>query len=184
MKTDKTERCTTALEAESPVSSKMSDFKPSAHAQSNILHVKYAEKIDDHDLGFYCLGKCVGLGFMLQWEKEINWSLRLSPIFFTGFTCSRTVACCGHLTSNQNVLIYTTHIKKVIAKLCSFTLRRKQWQKMIGQKFRLTPGYRQYRISPTLPPPKMLTRALQMWFIKKSMLCYISMPNGLQIIIF
>jgi len=66
MKTDKTERCTTALEAESPLSSEISDFKPSAHAQSNILHVKYAEKIDDHGLGFYCLRKCVGLGFMLQ----------------------------------------------------------------------------------------------------------------------
>jgi len=30
------------------------------------------------------------------------------------------VACCGHLTSNQNVLIYVTHIKKVIAELYSF----------------------------------------------------------------
>jgi len=58
----------------------------------------------------WCLGKCAGLGFMLLLEKENNWSLRLSPIFFTGFTCSRTVACCGHLTSNQKVLIYTTHI--------------------------------------------------------------------------
>jgi len=76
------------------------------------------------------------LGLMLQLEKEINWSLRLSPIFSTGFTYSRTVACCGSLTSNQKVLIYTTHIKKVIAKLYSFTLRRKKWQKIMGQKFR------------------------------------------------
>jgi len=30
---------------------------------------------------------------------------------------------CGYLTSNQKVLIYTTHIKKVNAKHCSFTLR-------------------------------------------------------------
>ena len=43
----KTERFTTALEAESPVSSEMSDFMPYAHAQSNILHVKCAEKTDD-----------------------------------------------------------------------------------------------------------------------------------------
>jgi len=43
----KTERFTTALEAESPVSSEMSDFTPYAHAQSNILHIKYAEKTDD-----------------------------------------------------------------------------------------------------------------------------------------
>jgi len=60
---------------------------------------------------------------MLQLEKENTWSLRLSPIFFTGFTYSRTVACCEYLTSNQKVLIYTTHIKKVIAELYSFTLR-------------------------------------------------------------
>ena len=43
----KTERFTTALEAESPVSSEISDFTPYAHAQSNILHIKYAEKTDD-----------------------------------------------------------------------------------------------------------------------------------------
>jgi len=49
---------------------------------------------------------------MLQLEKENNSSLRLSPIFFTVFTYSRTVACCGYLTFNQKVLIYITHIKK------------------------------------------------------------------------
>jgi len=27
---------------------------------------------------------------------------------FYGYSYSRTVACCGHLTSNQEVLIYTT----------------------------------------------------------------------------
>jgi len=43
----KTERLTTALEAESPVSSEISDFTPYALAQSNILHIKYAEKTDD-----------------------------------------------------------------------------------------------------------------------------------------
>ena len=73
----------------------------------------------------WCLGKCVGLRFMLQLEKQNNGSLRLSPIFFTDFTYSRTAACCGYLTSNQKVLIYTTHIQKVIAKLYSFTLRSK-----------------------------------------------------------
>jgi len=38
-----TERFTTALEAESPVSSEISDFKPYAHAQSNILHILYSK---------------------------------------------------------------------------------------------------------------------------------------------
>ena len=47
IKTDKTERFTTALEAESPVSSEISDFTPYVHAQSNIQHIKYAEKTDD-----------------------------------------------------------------------------------------------------------------------------------------
>jgi len=43
----KTERFATALEAESPVSSEIPDFTPHAHAQSNILHIKYPEKTDD-----------------------------------------------------------------------------------------------------------------------------------------
>jgi len=42
----KTERFTTALEAESAVSSEISDFTPYAHAQSNFLCIKYAEKTD------------------------------------------------------------------------------------------------------------------------------------------
>jgi len=29
------------------VSSEISDFTPCTHAQSNIVHIKYAEKIDD-----------------------------------------------------------------------------------------------------------------------------------------
>jgi len=48
----KTQRFTTALVAESPVSSEISDFTPYAHAQSNILHIKCAEKTDDQGLGF------------------------------------------------------------------------------------------------------------------------------------
>jgi len=64
-----TDRFTTALEAESPLSSEISDFTPYAHAQSNILHMKYAEKTL-LGLSIWCLGKCVGLGFMLQLEKE------------------------------------------------------------------------------------------------------------------
>jgi len=43
----KTDPFTTALKAESPVSSEFSDFTPYAHAQNNILHIKYAEKTDD-----------------------------------------------------------------------------------------------------------------------------------------
>ena len=47
IKTDKTESFTTALEAESPVSSEISNFTPYAHAQSNIQLIKYSEKTDD-----------------------------------------------------------------------------------------------------------------------------------------
>jgi len=47
IKTDKTERFTTALEAESPAASEIFDFKPYVHAQSNTQHIKYAEKTDD-----------------------------------------------------------------------------------------------------------------------------------------
>jgi len=35
-----------------PVSSEISDFTPHAHAQSNIQHIKHAEKTDDWALGF------------------------------------------------------------------------------------------------------------------------------------
>jgi len=38
-------------------------------------------------------------------------------------------ACCGNLTSNQNVLIYTTDIKKRIARLYFFILRSKTTEK-------------------------------------------------------
>jgi len=41
------------------------------------------------------------------------------------YSYSRTIACCECLTSNLKVLIYTTHNKKVIAKLYSFTPRSK-----------------------------------------------------------
>jgi len=46
-------------------------------------------------------------------------------IFRSDYSDSRTVACCGYQTSNQKVLIYTTEINNVIAKLHSFTLRSK-----------------------------------------------------------
>jgi len=32
-------------------------------------------------------------------------------MFFRDYNYSRTVACCGHVTSNQNVLIDNTHQK-------------------------------------------------------------------------
>jgi len=35
-----------------PVLSEISDFTPYVNAQSNILHIKYAEKTHDYDLGF------------------------------------------------------------------------------------------------------------------------------------
>jgi len=45
-----------------------------------------------------------------------------------GQSYSRAVAC-GFLTSSQNVLIYTTHIKKVIARLYFVLLRSKTTEK-------------------------------------------------------
>ena len=58
-----------------------------------------------------------------------QWGFILSLIFFSCYGYSRSVACYAYLTSNQKVLIHTTHIKEVIAKLYSFTLRSK-----IGEK--------------------------------------------------
>jgi len=45
------------------LTSKISDFTPYAHAQNNILLIKYIEKTDDYGLRVWCLGKCVGLGY-------------------------------------------------------------------------------------------------------------------------
>jgi len=41
--------CSTTASADpwNPVSSEISDFTPCAHAQSDVLHIKYAEKTDD-----------------------------------------------------------------------------------------------------------------------------------------
>jgi len=59
---------------------------------------------------------------MLLLEKQLQSKIKSN--IFTGFTYSRTVACCGYLASNQKVS-FTQHIKKVIVKHCSFTLRSK-----------------------------------------------------------
>jgi len=45
-------------------------------------------------------------------KKKNNWGEGLSPKNFNGETYSRAIACRGYLTSNRNVLIYTTHIEK------------------------------------------------------------------------
>jgi len=62
-----------------------------------------------------------------------------SPKITNGYSYSRAIACCGYLTSIQNVLIYTAHIRKVISRLYFFILRRKITETITGQKFRLTP---------------------------------------------
>ena len=92
----KTECFTTALEAESPVS----NFWLHAICACTEQHSEYRIRWENGWLGLriWCLGKCVGLGFMLQLEKENNWILRLSPIFFIGFTYSRAVVGIWHLT--------------------------------------------------------------------------------------
>ena len=56
-------------------------------------------------------------------KKKRNWDLGLSPKISSGYSYSRSIACWGYLTYNQKVLIYTTHIKKVITKLNFFILR-------------------------------------------------------------
>jgi len=55
---------------------------------------------------------------------------------------SGAIACCGYLTSNQNVLIYTTYIKKVIARFYSFILRRKQPKNNNRSEISLDTGHR------------------------------------------
>ena len=66
-------------------------------------------------------------------------------MFFRDYNYSRTVACCGHVTSNQNVLIDNTHQKSKRQTLFFYSGRQNNWQTIIGQKFhrgqkfRLTP---------------------------------------------
>jgi len=61
---------------------------------------------------------------MVEREKELK-SKTKSNIFQWLYICSRIVACCGYLALLPKVLICTTHIKQVIAKLYSFTPRSK-----------------------------------------------------------
>jgi len=53
----------------------------------------------------------LGFGKGLEKEKQLRFETSLSPIFFSGYSYSHTVACCGHLTLNQKLLICTTHKK-------------------------------------------------------------------------
>ena len=57
---------------------------------------------------------------------------------FSGWSYSCAVACCGYLPSNQNVLICTTHIKKIIPNLFLYSEKQNNWEIRTGQKFRLT----------------------------------------------
>ena len=68
----KSERFTTALEAESEVSSEISDFTPYAHAQSNFLHIKYAEKTDGQGLGCGVEVSVSGYGLSYSQKKKNN----------------------------------------------------------------------------------------------------------------
>jgi len=54
---------------------------------------------------------------------------KISPKILSGESYSRANACCGYLTSNQNVLICATHIKKRIAKLYFFIVKSKMSEK-------------------------------------------------------
>jgi len=77
-----TEPFTTALEAESPASSEISDFMPYAHALSNILHINALRKLM---IRVWCFGKFVGLGFMLQLEKEKQLKSKIMSNIFHWF---------------------------------------------------------------------------------------------------
>jgi len=70
-------------------------------------------------------------------KRKIIGLRRLSPTFFSDCAYSRSIACCGYLTSNQKVLIYTTHNRQT---LCLYSEKKNNWQVIIGQKFRLTPA--------------------------------------------
>jgi len=56
--------------------------------------------------------------------------MSLSPIFFSCYSYSSTIACV-YLTSDLKVLTYTTHM--IIAKLYSFTLRSKVTNKQCNR---------------------------------------------------
>jgi len=72
---------------------------------------------------------------MLQLEKENKWSLRLSPIFFTGFTYSRIVACCGYLTSNQKFKFTQRTSKKQSPNFIPLLWEEKNGKKWLVRNF-------------------------------------------------
>ena len=98
IKTDKTERFKTALEADGWITAvKLNSWVHAICACTSEQHSTYQIRWENWwlRLRIWCLGKCVGLGLMLQLEKENNWCLKLSPAFFTGFTYYRTVHVVG-----------------------------------------------------------------------------------------
>jgi len=90
-------------------------------------------------------------GYGLGWgeKKKNNGVHGLSPKIFNGKSYSRAIACCGHLTSNQNVLMYTTHIRKLIARLYFFILRSRITEKQQQvRKFAEVWNFAWHRIMP------------------------------------
>ena len=90
----------------------LAKFLTSRHVRMYRWYSTYQIRWENWWLGLRveCLGKCVRLVFGLGFEKEkYNRSLRISPIFFSGYSFSRTVACCGYLRSNQKVSINAQH---------------------------------------------------------------------------
>jgi len=80
-----------------------------------------------------CLRKCVGLWFGWGPEKEKKLRLKTKSKNFHRLNLFPVRACCGCLTSNQNVLIYARHIKKVLVKLyCFYAEKQNNWQTITG----------------------------------------------------
>ena len=106
------------------------------HAQRNILHMIYAVKTDDYGLWIHVYVSVLGWGLGQGEKNKNNWGRRLSPNIFSGWTYPRIIACCGYLTPNQKVLIYTTHTKKDFSNFIFSSEKQNNWQTMTGQKFR------------------------------------------------
>jgi len=154
VKSEKTERFATALEAESPVSSEISDLRNFwFHAMCACTEQQATYQIhwENWWLGFrvWCLAKYVALGFMLQLEKEKQLKSRnKSNIFhwFYLFPYCSLLSVSDILPKSFN--LHNTYQKSNRQTLFLYSENQNNWQKIIGQKFRrgqkfhLTLGYR------------------------------------------
>ena len=113
----------------------ISDFTPCGHAKRIFYIWTTLRKLMVRAWGLVFWEVC-RVRFGLGLEKE-NWlrSKTISPVFFSGYSYSRTIAYCGYLTSNQKVTLHNTHQKCNRPTLFRYSEKQNNWQTIKVRNF-------------------------------------------------